>query len=231
MRLKNYEGNVEDFALDFTIIDTLYDSPSEAADMPHRPVRTITRELKPGFGSTAVTNENRLLYISYVAYHRLHTQLALATNSFLKGLGQIVDPSWLSMFNQTELQTLVSGASSDLDLDDLRKHTQYGGVYVIGDDGEEHPVIRLFWDVLASFSDEQRRGLLRFVTSSPRAPLLGFEHLYPLFTIRDSSTDQGRLPTSSTCVNLLKLPRYNDRETLREKLLYAINAEAGFDLS
>jgi ubiquitin-protein ligase E3 C len=34
-----------------------------------------------------------------------------------------------------------------------------------------------------------------------------------------------------TCVNLLKLPRYKDARTLREKLLYSVNSNAGFDLS
>jgi ubiquitin-protein ligase E3 C len=53
--------------------------------------------------------------------------------------------------------------------------------------------------------------------------------------IRGYSPSKGdtnlQLPTSSTCVNLLKLPDYKDKETLREKLMYAINAGAGFDLS
>jgi ubiquitin-protein ligase E3 C len=32
-------------------------------------------------------------------------------------------------------------------------------------------------------------------------------------------------------MNLLKLPEYLNTKTLREKLLYAINANAGFELS
>lgn len=40
-----------------------------------------------------------------------------------------------------------------------------------------------------------------------------------------------RLPTASTCMNLLKLPPYQSTETLREKLRYAIAAGAGFELS
>jgi ubiquitin-protein ligase E3 C len=40
-----------------------------------------------------------------------------------------------------------------------------------------------------------------------------------------------RLPTSATCMNLLKLPPYRSKDQLESKLLYAINADAGFDLS
>jgi ubiquitin-protein ligase E3 C len=135
------------------------------------------------------------------------------------------------MFNQVELQTLVSGDFSEIDVHDLRGHTIYGGLYVIGDDNQEHPTVQLFWEVMAAFSDADRRKVLKFVTSTPRAPLLGFEQLQPPFCIRDSGEDQERLPSTSTCVNLLKLPRYKDARTLREKLLYAINSGAGFDLS
>lgn len=43
--------------------------------------------------------------------------------------------------------------------------------------------------------------------------------------------DVERLPSASTCSNMLKLPNYRRANTLREKLLMAINARAGFDLS
>lgn len=40
-----------------------------------------------------------------------------------------------------------------------------------------------------------------------------------------------RLPTSSTCFNLLKLPDYNKKSLLKEKLIFAITSNAGFELS
>lgn len=214
---------MEDFSLNFTVSDTI--------SLPGSSSRTVTRDLKSNGSEIPVTNQNRLVYISYIARYRLQVQPALQTNAFLQGLGQIVQPSWLSMFNQSELQTLVSGDSGDIDVSDLRRNTLYGGVYTIGDDHEEHPTVKLFWDVMEDLPNEDRQKVLRFVTSTPRAPLLGFSHLNPRFTIRDSSDDQDRLPSTSTCVNLLKLPRYSGASTLREKLLYAVNSGAGFDLS
>ena len=117
------------------------------------------------------------------------------------------------------------------DVADLRRNTQYGGVYAIGDDGLEHPSVAHFWKVMESLPDADRRKVLKFVTSTPRGPLLGFANLNPRFSIRDSSSDEGRIPTASTCVNLLKLPMYKSERALREKLLYALNSGAGFDLS
>ncbi|KAH0167276.1 hypothetical protein KCU67_g3951, partial [Aureobasidium melanogenum] len=135
------------------------------------------------------------------------------------------------MFNQKELQTLVGGAASSIDIADLRANTYYNGVYQIGDDGQEHPSVQLFWQTMLELPDTERRKVLKFVTSTPRAPLLGFGSLNPRFTIRDSGDDENRFPTASTCINLLKLPRYTSKEMLKEKLLYAVNSGAGFDLS
>ena len=135
------------------------------------------------------------------------------------------------MFNQTELQTLVGGAPAPINVTDLRRNTVYGGIYEIGDDGQEHPSVQIFWGVMEELDDDERRKVLKFVTSTPRAPLLGFGSLTPKFSIRDSGTDEARLPSTSTCVNLLKLPRYNDKSVCRGKLLQAVNAGAGFDLS
>ncbi|KAF2460624.1 hypothetical protein BDY21DRAFT_335919 [Lineolata rhizophorae] len=230
LQLKNYPGDVEDFALDFTVTDTVptHDEQGE------RQTIAISRDLrtgKPGVNSTPVTNENRLVYISYMARYRLQMQPYQQTSAFLRGLSTLIQPSWLSMFNQSELQTLLSGARSSISVDDLRRNTQYGGVYVIGDDGLEHPTVELFWHVMEGFSDGERRAVLKFVTSTPRAPLLGFGSLNPKFSIRDAGTDQSRLPSTSTCINLLKLPQYRSEEKLKERLLYAAFSGAGFDLS
>lgn len=213
----------QDFGLDFTVTDTI--------PMIGSKNRTRNTELRPNGSKIQVTNHNRLVYISYMARYRLQIQPALQTNAFLKGLGQIIQPAWLSMFNQSELQTLVSGERGDIDVEDLRRNTLYGGVYTIGDDNQEHPTIQLFWKVMHEMTNEERQKVLRFVTSTPRAPLLGFSNLNPRFSIRDATDEQDRLPSTSTCVNLLKLPRYSTAEVLRERLLYAINSGAGFDLS
>lgn len=223
LKLKNYPGSVEDFSLDFTITDTV--------SLPENPTKSITRELMPNGSNIPVTNENRPLYVSYIARHRLQIQPYRQTQAFLRGLGEIIKPSWLSMFNQSELQTLIGGDSSEIDVEDLRENTAYGGVYQIGDDGLEHPTVQLFWEVMKDFDDSDRRKVLKYVTSTPRAPLLGFSQLNPRFSIRDAGGDEERLPSTSTCVNLLKLPRYSTATVLRSKLLYAVNSGAGFDLS
>lgn len=213
---------VESLGLTFTVDDLVGPDGSK---------QVIERDLIPNGTNEIVTAQNRLLYINAMSRYRLQGQSAAQTNAFLKGLGSIIQPSWLNMFNQSELQTLVGGSGAQIDIADLRRHTLYGGTYVLGDDGLEHPSIQLFWKVMSQLPDEDRRAVLKFVTSTPRGPLLGFAHLNPRFSIRDSGGDEGRWPSTSTCVNLLKMPMYKSEKVLKEKLLSAVRSGAGFDLS
>lgn len=129
------------------------------------------------------------------------------------------------MFDPKELQILISGAPTPIDIDDLMAHVNYSAGYT-----EEHATVQLFWKIVREFDETKKRQLLKFVTSCSRPPLLGFKDLHPPFCIQCAGKED-RLPTASTCMNLLKLPEFNDENTLRQKLIYAIESGAGFELS
>lgn len=137
-----------------------------------------------------------------------------------------MDNDLIKMFDTNELQRIISGSETPIDLCDLRAHTLYSNGY-----SADHPVIHIFWQVVNEFNDEQKRKLLKFITSCSRPPLLGFKDLYPAMCIQSAGRDPERLPTASTCMNLLKLPEVYNKETMKAKLLYSINAGAGFELS
>ncbi|OXB69540.1 UNVERIFIED_CONTAM: hypothetical protein H355_016823 [Colinus virginianus] len=79
-------------------------------------------------------------------------------------------------------------------------------------------------------TSEFRSQFLMFVTSCSRPPLLGFKNLHPSFTIH-CVPETDRLPSSSTCVNLLKLPAYPSKERLKQRLYEAVQGAEGFGLS
>ena len=63
-----------------------------------------------------------------------------------------------------------------------------------------------FWEAIQSFSPEEQGQFLKFVTSCSRPPLLGFERLNPPICVqRVPDGEEGRLPSSATCMNLLKV--------------------------
>eukprot|EP00095_Tigriopus_kingsejongensis_P006661 maker-scaffold363_size195477-snap-gene-0.52 protein:Tk06661 transcript:maker-scaffold363_size195477-snap-gene-0.52-mRNA-1 annotation:"ubiquitin-protein ligase e3c" len=211
--LKTYEGDVVDLGLDFTMV-------SEEVGT------TRVHELLPGGSDIPVTNENRIEYIHIVADHKLNRQIRAQCNAFRQGLSDVINLDWLRMFSYRELQTLISGAEHEINVDDLEQCTKYGNGF-----DEDHPTIKTFWKVVRELSEDQKRSLLKFVTSCSRPPLLGFKELEPPFAIQNVGDESERLPTASTCMNLLKLPEFKDERTLKTKLLYAIESGAGFELS
>ncbi|KAK9921117.1 hypothetical protein M0R45_029643 [Rubus argutus] len=224
MYVKHYDGDVEELCLDFTVTE-------ESFGKRH------VIELKPGGKDVTVTSKNKMQYIHAIADYKLNRQMFLFSNAFYRGLIDLISPSWLNLFNAGEFNQLLSGGNHDIDVDDLRKNTRYTGGY-----SEGTRTIKIFWEVIKGFEPEERCMLLKFVTSCSRAPLLGFKHLQPTFTIHKVACDiplwatmRGqdveRLPSASTCYNTLKLPTYKRPSMLRAKLLYAISSNAGFELS
>ncbi|XP_076935775.1 E3 ubiquitin-protein ligase UPL6-like isoform X2 [Bidens hawaiensis] len=216
--LKRYEGDLAELELYFVIFNN--DFGEQTAE-----------ELIQNGKNVRVGNDNVITFIHLVANHRLNTQIRLQSSHFLRGFQQLIQKDWIDMFNEHELQLLISGSVDGFDVDDLRSNTNYAGGY-----HREHYVIEMFWEILKNFSLENQHKFLKFVTGCSRGPLLGFKYLEPLFCIQraaGSASEEalGRLPTSATCMNLLKLPPYRSKEQMEQKLLYAINAEAGFDLS
>lgn len=212
LSLKTYQGDVQDLGLDFTVLNSNLG-------------QNTIEELIPNGANIPVNNENRIEYIYRMADYKLNKQIAKQSQAFKKGVVDVVPLEWLQMFDWRELQMLISGASVPIDLEDLMDNTRYGGIY-----STENTTIQAFWQVLREFSETQKRQLLKFVTSCSRPPLLGFKELQPPFCIQPSGSED-RLPTASTCMNLLKLPEYKNEHTLREKLLYAITSGSGFELS
>ncbi|KAM7312031.1 ubiquitin-protein ligase E3B isoform X4 [Ixodes scapularis] len=236
--IKHYEGDVQDLDLTFSLNEDCMG-------------KLVTHELVPGGKAVPVTNVNKISYIHLMAHFRMHMQIHDQTGAFLKGFRSIINPDWLTMFSTPELQRLISGDNTPIDLQDLRRHTKYFGGF-----HNNHRLVNWLWDILErDFNSEEHRLFLKFVTSCSKPPLLGFAHLEPPFSIRcvEVSDDQdtgdtiasvirgfftirkrdpvNRLPTSSTCFNLLKLPNYQKKSTLRDKLRYAITSNTGFELS
>ncbi|TYZ66923.1 hypothetical protein PybrP1_000894 [[Pythium] brassicae (nom. inval.)] len=217
LQLKHYTGDVAELALTFSVSE-----PAAAGGAP------VTRELIPGGADVAVTSATRIRYIHLLANYKLNVLAASASAAFLQGFRDLIPAKWVQMFSPAELQTLLGGSANSIDVDDWERHTAYGGGY-----HPSQPAVQWFWDIVRhDFDAADRAALLKFITSCSRQPLLGFAQLAPPLCVHQvRTTEDERLPSSATCMNLLKLPTYSSKEIMRKKLLYAISANAGFDLS
>lgn len=111
-----------------------------------------------------MTRGNLPLYLTLVADYRLNREIATHAAAFMDGFKKLIEPAWFRMFNDRELQQLISGDSrGGFDLDDFKEHVILGGGYHAG-----HNIIQMFWRVLAQLDTHQQSAFLKFVTACSR---------------------------------------------------------------
>ncbi|KAG2678263.1 hypothetical protein I3760_12G135800 [Carya illinoinensis] len=184
-------------------------------------------ELKPGGRNIRVTEETKHEYVDLVAGHILTNAICPQIESFLEGFTELVPRELISIFNDKELELLISGLP-EIDLDDLKANTEYTGYTAASS------AIQWFWEVVKAFNKEDMARLLQFVTGTSKVPLEGFRALQGIsgpqrFQIHKAYGAPDRLPSAHTCFNQLDLPEYTSKEQLQERLLLAIHeANEGF---
>nr|XP_042904341.1 probable E3 ubiquitin-protein ligase HECTD2 [Parasteatoda tepidariorum] len=199
--LLTYEGNVEeDFCMNFQV------SVEEFGGIK-------THVLKTDGENLPVTNENR--------HGSLSDQVIVFSRALFATTAWETASAKRMMLRPEEVEMLVCGCPT-LDMDELRKVTVYDGFH------EEEPIIKEFWEILKSYSPDLQKQFLRFTTGSDRVPVGGMGEMAFKISALNHNTDM--LPISHTCFNQLVLPRYKNRDILREKLTIAISNAEGFGL-
>lgn len=117
----------------------------------------------------------------------------------ISGFHDIVPAELISIFNEQELELLISGLP-DIDVDDWKNNTEYHNY------SASSPQIQWFWRAVRSFDKEERAKLLQFVTGTSKVPLNGFKELegmngFSRFNIHRDYGNKDRLPSSHTCFN------------------------------
>jgi hypothetical protein len=181
------------------------------------------KELKSRGSKMAVTEQNRREYVDLMVQWRLGRGIKEQTESFRKGLLEMLPMEYLSEFDSQELEWVIAG-TADIDMTDWKNNTIYWGGY-----HASSSVIRWFWEVVEDFTNEQKLKLLQFVTGTSSIPFEGFRALrgsnaVQQFTIDmlDLSGQRAPLPVAHTCFNRLDLPLYRTKADLRHKLTLAI---------
>ncbi|XP_025833004.1 E3 ubiquitin-protein ligase HUWE1-like [Agrilus planipennis] len=182
---------------------------------------TETRDLIPNGRNVPVTEENKMEYIRLSCQMKMTGAIRQQLNAFLEGFYDIIPMRLISIFNEQELELLISGLPN-VDIDDLKANTEYHKYQ------SNSLQIQWFWRALRSFDQAERAKFLQFVTGTSKVPLQGFAHLEGMNGVQkfqihrdDRSTD--RLPSAHTCFNQLDLPVYETYDKLRSYLLKAIH--------
>jgi len=146
-----------------------------------------------------VTEDNKQEYVRLVMEYRLTGSVSEQLQHFLQGFHDIVPAELISIFDEGELELLISGMP-EIDVDDWKNNTDY----INYNNGS--PQIQWFWRAVRSFDKEEQAKLLQFITGTGKVPLNGFKELegmngYTRFSIHKDYGDKDRLPSSHTCFN------------------------------
>lgn len=207
--------SIEDLGLDFTL--------------PGFP----NIELRKGGKDLSVTLDNIDQYVRLLSHWTLVEGVSKQLESFREGFESVFPLSQLSVFYPEELELLFCGsnfAAWDVKMLTDCCHPDHGY-------NNDSRSIKFLFDILSSYSSEDQRKFLQFVTGSPRLPVGGFKSLSPPLTIvrktfEPNDSPDNYLPSVMTCVNYLKLPDYSTTEIMREKLRVAANeGQLSFHLS
>ncbi|CAI2339846.1 unnamed protein product [Caenorhabditis sp. 36 PRJEB53466] len=213
--LKLNEHELEELQLDFSVV---------TSDMGL--VRNVN--LKPNGSKFRVNVDNVHEYVRLYVNHHIKLRIAPMVDALRRGISEVINVEWMRMFAPHELQILIAGTEGVFSIKEMRKYCElrFQQSSQADDDFAE-----MFWDVIDKLSPEDKRALLKFVTGCSRPPIDGFRSIYPRMGILVVTSTDDTLPTSATCMNMLTIPKYSNRSKLEEKLRYAINSGAGFELS
>ncbi|EDO34473.1 predicted protein [Nematostella vectensis] len=188
------------------------------------------RDLIPNGRNIPVTEENKREYVKLVCQMKMTGAIRKQIDSFLEGFYEIIPKRLISIFNEQELELLISGLPN-IDLDDLKSHIEYHKY------NENSLQIQWFWRALRSFDQAARAKFLQFVTGTSKVPLQGFAALegmngFQKFQIHRDDRNTDRLPSAHTCFNQLDLPAYETYDKLRTMLKKACDeCPEGFGLA
>ncbi|KAJ1658960.1 hypothetical protein IWQ61_001878 [Dispira simplex] len=148
----------------------------------HYPV-TISLLAENG-GRTNVTQSNRHQYVELYTDFVLNRLVRRVFGAIRRGFGRVVHPDLLGLCSHLDLYALIVG-TQEWEMDELQLVATYEDQY-----HANHPFIKKFWQVVHSFSDEQKGQLLLFVTANDHLPVAGIQAL--TFVVQRNGPDSER---------------------------------------
>ena len=155
-----------------------------------------TVDLKPDGRNIPVTDANKHEYVTLISEQKLTTAIKDQINAFVQGFHDVIPAPLIQIFNEQELELLISGLP-DIDIDDWKNNTEYVGY------STSSAPIQWFWRAVRSFDQEERAKLLQFATGTSKVPLEGFSQLQGAsgvqkFQIHKEFGGGDRLPSAHT---------------------------------
>lgn len=211
---KNHPESVADLGFTFEVDEITRDGTVQSV------------ELIPNGQNITVTSANVYTYVRKYAHYIMVKKWEKAVKHLRQGIFDVASEQALAGLTPEDWWLLVNGVGT-VDVAKLTAMTTFNDESNAKDETEKAEVQKLqkwLWEVVESFTLQERQELLYFWTGAPalRAGEEAFEPA-PSVTIRGPN-DQS-LPSANTCISRLYLPLYSSKTILRQKLSMAIKTK------
>ena len=178
-----------------------------------------TIPLKENGSEISLTNENKNEYITLKTNFILVDQIKDQIESFCSGFDELIPHKYLRIFTPSELDLLICGVPT-INFEEFKNSFEFVLPFT-----SETPVVKLFFEAISHWENDDLAKLLKFMTGSSRIPVNGFNEFIEMtgnpLQIAPGG-DRDRLPASHTCFNRIDLPEYETVQELDEKLRLGI---------
>jgi len=183
--------------------------------------------LVPGGEEMSITWNTRKQFTEALVKYRLN-EFSVQCEAIRRGMATVVPMALVSLMPWSQLEQRIAGSSVDVDM--LKKHTNYRGC----SESDEH--IKFFWQMLRErFDEEQRARFIQFVWGRSRLPSSD-EDFNDDFRIENyhgprgsSSSDDDLFPLAHTCFFSVEMPRYSNLDVMTERVIYAMMNTGAID--
>lgn len=188
-------------------------------------------ELVEGGASQKVTEENVDDYVELVISYTCGEKLVDHADAFRKGFNSVMSWNAFEIFSEEEICKIIRGEDPFFTQQELKEFITPGVGYT-----SDSPQFIYFIEILSEISIDEQRMMLQFMTGLSRFPPGGLSSISPKITVSmrfldDETEPKNELPTVSTCAHIIKIPEYQTKEVMKDRLLYAARECAtGFNI-
>lgn len=210
-----YEGN------DLELLEEEYYKSFEAI---RRGNLEMVDSLNLEIDGVPVTRENfELLFAKkseFLCFGRFKEHLEALKRGFL---GIVKEGDWIQLeLTSVELKNVFKG-SFKLSAAEFKNHVNMSWML---DEASKSWIL----EIITEITDEERILLFKFITERSAVPFGGLKGLLTPISFASVYAHLDHLPTASTCGSIMKIPVYESKAILKEKLIYAIRNCETFDL-
>ncbi|ULT90231.1 hypothetical protein L3Y34_008530 [Caenorhabditis briggsae] len=176
--------------------------------------------LKPNGENIMVNQDNVVEFVYKYAERVLVGKRIAAFEAMREGILDVIPENMLNGLTPEDLRLIICGIES-VSISVLQANTSF----LDESRASQETLNRFkqwFWQVIESFTPQEKQDLVFFWTGSPSLPATGKWQSSASVMLRPQ--EDIFLPTANTCISRLYVPVYSSKRMLRSKLLVAIKA-------